>query len=259
MEKNLMPDRPLIGRDGPLVAAVVARSDWLVDRAHVEAIVDTPADLRERIAALWLADAQGEHASAASYARSALELCELGAPPELISGCHQAAADEIRHAMECFTLASRYAGSPVGPAPLETPAVRRGTLEAAAGHIFVEGCVGETVAALVLTRSARRCSFATVQAALEAMAEDEAEHASVAWQTLAWMLDTGGLRVAKALREVVAVESERLLDPGSLRVDPESDVLLTHGRLSSAAEASTARDAWTSIVGPQLERLLADY
>src|SRR6185503_716009 len=94
------------------------------------------------------ADAQLEHASIASFARFVLVLLAVGAPADLVAGAQQALADEVEHARACFSLASRFAETPLGPAPLRIDgALEAPTLARAAADAVVEGCIGETLAA----------------------------------------------------------------------------------------------------------------
>jgi hypothetical protein len=97
-----------------------------------------------------------EHASVAAFARATLELLAVGAPPELVFASQQASLDEIRHTRTCLTLAARY-GAPQEPGPLPALAPRGGGLVALACNTFLEGCVGETIAAVAARRAARRC------------------------------------------------------------------------------------------------------
>jgi hypothetical protein len=76
-------------------------------------------DTRAALACEWLDDARLEHASVASFARFVLELLALGAPAELVHFAQRALGDEIDHARRCFSLASRYAQEPLGPAALQ--------------------------------------------------------------------------------------------------------------------------------------------
>ncbi|MCA9546694.1 MAG: ferritin-like domain-containing protein, partial [Myxococcales bacterium] len=53
---------------------------------------------RARLADHWTRQALAEHASVASFARFALHLMAVGAPPDLLVATHQAGLDEIEHA-----------------------------------------------------------------------------------------------------------------------------------------------------------------
>ncbi len=51
-----------------------------------------------------------EHASVAAFARLAIDRMIHGAPAELVDAAHVAARDEIRHAQQCYGIASAFAG-----------------------------------------------------------------------------------------------------------------------------------------------------
>lgn len=175
----------------------------------------------------WLAAAAEEHASVAAFARTVLELMALGAPPELIAGCQSAALDELRHARVSYALASEFLGRTCTPGPVPAVSPRVASFERLAIDTFVEGCIGETCAALRAAVELGNSEHRGVQAALRMIAEDEAEHAALAWRILAWILEE-----APEIRE-------------SLR------------KLASTSPAGTAVDqqAWREVIAPTLDRL----
>lgn len=246
--------RPHLGDEGPVVATVRPGSAWSDDAIARGEPAALPQGLRERIAGLWRQDAQAEHASVAAFARATLELMALGAPPELLAQAQQAGLDEIDHARRCFSLAERYGAAPVQPGALPALAPRAPSLGQLAADTFAEGCVGETIAALMAQRSARDCSEATVREALEVIADDEARHAALAWSTVSWALREGGDEVTRALREVAAA----LRGPSRARpaADPSAALLAAHGRLDARAQAQASEDAWAELIEPMLASLL---
>jgi hypothetical protein len=238
------------------VAPLVASAAWTGDVGNLAEVAD-PA-LRRHLAGAWLADARMEHASIAAFARATLELLAVGAPPALVAAAQKAGIDEVEHARACFAVARRYAGdaSPErGPGPLPAVAPRALDLAGLAVATFVEGCVGETIAALTATRAARRCADPAIKATLERIAADETRHAELAWATVAWALGSGDPAVAIALDE--AATALRSVD---LEIDEAPfapDLLAAHGRLDPRAQAATREDAWREIIGPTLASLLA--
>jgi len=246
------------------VAPLLAGGDAWSAQLGGEAIV--AGTLASQLAAAWLVDAQMEHASVAVFARASLELLALGAPPHLVAGAMQAGLDEVEHARICFAMAERYGASPRTPGPL--PAVSPRTLDhvGLAVATFVEGCVGETIAALMATRAARGCAEPTVRAALERIAADESRHAELAWGTVAWAHGEAsrsgqGEAFALALRSAAArlcergedVEDGELSDDGSAG---DRQLLAAHGRLGQHALAQLRDDAWSEIITPMLATLL---
>ncbi|MEZ4384741.1 MAG: hypothetical protein R3A79_25655 [Nannocystaceae bacterium] len=244
-------------RDEAQVAPLVEDGAWTGALGGLAEVAD-PA-LRRHLAGAWLADARMEHASIAAFARATLELLAVGAPPALVAAAQQAGIDEVEHARRCFAIAQRYAGDAAperGPGPLPAVAPRRLDLAGLAAATFVEGCVGETIAALTATRAARRCADPQVKAALEQIAADETRHAELAWATVAWAVGSGDPSVAVALREAA-----RALRSAEVALDVEApfapEVLAAHGRLDPRAQAATRDDAWREIIGPTLASILA--
>lgn len=99
--------------------ALTTRADWSGEEAlDVSGI---PASEREAIARGWARAGLLEHASIAAFARFTLQLLALGAPPALVLDARAAIGDETEHARLCFTIASAYAGRPLGPWPPSRP------------------------------------------------------------------------------------------------------------------------------------------
>jgi hypothetical protein len=140
----------------------------------------------DALAAKWLEAARMEHASVAAFSATALRLMSFGAPPELIAQTHRAALDEIEHAQIAFALASAYAGTKISPVQFtDAPRVTAMSLRDFAIETFVDGCVGETVAAIEAAREAE-VAEPVLANVLTKIAADEARHAALAWQIVAW-------------------------------------------------------------------------
>jgi hypothetical protein len=175
--------RPFLVDDVPRIAAVTERSDWRT--ADVDGEIDVSSS--SALAAFWLRTAQLEHASVAAFARFTLELLALGAPSDLVQGASNAMADEIRHAVLAFELASRHAGRSFGPAALPIDGAL-GAIEVAdvVERLVVEGCWGETMAACLARESAANVAGRDADVLLQ-IATEETEHAALAWRVLAWL------------------------------------------------------------------------
>lgn len=234
--------RPLTSPEGARVAAVAPTGDWQEPLQVSPDTRDLSARLRRALAAEWRTDAQYEHAAIASFGRFALELMELGAPPELVDAAHAAARDEVAHARVCFALASAYAGKPLGPGPLAMPPPRETSLELLAAHTFVEGCAGETLAAAMAFEAAHASRDPVVARVLRRIARDEERHADLAWRTCAWALRVGGERVRRALLEAAQGR------PTTPRAAAEG--LDAYGCLSTEARRAIAEQAWNEVVLP---------
>lgn len=237
--------RPLLGADGtPVVANMVPA----VDRV-------APSSARSFAAHSWLDDAAMEHASVASFGRVALELLSLGAPLDLVEDAHRAALDELQHARHCFALAEACGAPPVEPGPLAVLPPRSPDLRRFAVDTFIEGCVGESIAALAMTRAAAAAPAPDIRIPLERIAEDEARHAALAWRMVAWAVERGGASVAEAVRGAAAELREEMLTPAN--EDAPAGVS-DFGRLDAAALTAVRRDGWHGLVEPMLARLGAN-
>lgn len=149
-------------------------------------------------AAAWVERAREEHASIASFARHTLELLSLGAPMDLVEAVARAQHDEIRHALLCLERAAAH-GAAVRLSLLDTAYTPRTSAFDIAIGVALEGCVNETLAALGVQAEAAAAT-GREQEVLASIAEDEAEHACLAWRTLAWLMPRLTRREQRRLR-----------------------------------------------------------
>ncbi|MEL6344473.1 MAG: ferritin-like domain-containing protein [Myxococcota bacterium] len=145
---------------------------------HVEATCGTS------LGAFLAHCAHMETASIHAFEQLAQQLDALGAPGALIRRCRRAAREEARHAELVGALARAHGG--VIPTTRAHPVVAE--VEAIAHHNATEGCVAETWSALVCAWQARHAHDPELRAVLTEIAEDEAEHAQLAWDLHKWFL-----------------------------------------------------------------------
>ena len=213
----------------------------------------------ERCASLadaWRRDGLAEHASVAAFSHLALDLLALGAPASLVDAAHAAARDEVDHARRCFSLASAYAGTPIGPGafPEARAAAPSVTLAALVEASLRDGCVDEAASAHVLAACALAARDPVVRDALHTMAADEARHAALAWDIVAWALAASPDAVAPVLRAWVDAPSNAPSPLDAIVGDAHGRGLpdaFTHAR-RAALTASRGRVA--SLVAPVLAR-----
>ncbi len=215
------------------------------------------AEVRRALAAAWAADALLEHASIAAFSRFSLELLAVGGPADLVAAAHQAALDEVRHARICFALAQSYAGAPLGPSafPFQGSITVSSDLASFAAATAREGCIGETLSAIIAAEQLARATDPAVRRALSAIAEDESRHAELAWRTVAWAIERGGdaVRVAvaaaleDAARYVPSVTTDTAIPPG---------ILGSHGRLDATSTREAMARALDEVVRPCFASLL---
>ncbi|MDC3958704.1 ferritin-like domain-containing protein [Polyangium jinanense] len=241
----------LVGEVARTAPAIRGRGDggWGAQASSGPDVSAIEPDLRAALAAEWTRDALFEHASVASFGRFALELLAVGAPAELVEEAHRAALDEVRHARLCFALASAYAGEPVAPGafPFGGAAEVVADLASIAARTAKEGCINETIAAVIAAEQCARAEDPAVAEVLAGIAADEARHAELAWRTVAWAIRVGGERVRAAVEEVfVGLGQGAVLDAGGAE-DPR---LAAHGRLAGAALSEATARALEEVVGP---------
>jgi hypothetical protein len=255
------PDNSCVVTGRPFTAEGVARSaalrerdDWA--RSVVPAVAELDPRTRAALAEAWARDARYEHASVASFARLALELLAVGAPPELLRDAQQAMGDEIRHAERCFALASAYAGAPMGPGPLSFDgALPRTSLEAMAAAAVREGCIGETIAAIAAAEARDRARDPAVRASLDVIATDEANHAAMSWRLCAWAYRTGDANVRAAIANAFASALDLPAEEAPEGID--ENAFHAHGRLLPSEARESAGRAFAEVVRPSAAALLA--
>lgn len=265
MPKHL--GRPLLADEGPIVAPARPGPGWAEPgRGPVRAASEgARSPLVAALLARHLEAAGLEHASVAELARVALGLVAVGAPLELVTAAHRAARDEVRHARLFFSLASELAGAPLGPGALDVARAGAPPCDRLAlfDRTLDDGCVGETIAALEARVAAdearaRGALEPRACAALEALADDEARHAELAYAIAAWLVATSSSHE----RDAMARSLERALEPRVVVVDDGAGRAASdapepgHGHLDAASRAAVAHDAMRTIVRPALEALL---
>jgi hypothetical protein len=232
------------------------RDDWC-DR-WVGAGSELTRAERAALAAYWEQAALMEHASIAAFARFTLELLALGAPAQLVERACAAMSDEQRHATTCFSLASAFAGQPLGPGslPLDGCLTRVELVEVAV-TTFLEGCVGETLAAVEARELARDAEEPGLSRTLGGIAEDEARHSLLAWSFLDWALTRGGPALATRVKDALCSTLARAAEPTTrvTGLTPERETAL--GLPSPAFRAALRQRVLSEIVIPSLDALLA--
>jgi hypothetical protein len=227
---------------------VLARQDW------TERVLGKDRERCPSAGEEWLRDAQFEHASIAAFSAFALTLTALGAPPDLLDACSAATRDEIEHARRCFELASHHLGRRLGPGPLDLSGLEiESDLERAALMTFVDGCIGETIAALTARAQLEVASDPVARATLARIAEDETRHAEFAWKFVAWTVAQRGPSLVEALERALGDAAERFHDE-----TPDcDDVAAWHraGRLLREERLEIAREAFATVLPRGLEEL----
>ena len=203
----------------------------------------------------WQDSSLLEHASIAAFSRFVLDLMSLGAPARLVEDATTAMLDESAHARACFSLASTFAGQPRGPSRLDvTGSLDQRDLRDIVVTAVLEGCIGETVAALEAAEALEHASDPAVRWALTRIAEDELRHAALAYRFVHWAVAAHGPALA---REVQATFDAVLQAQQALPDGPETASVPSHGLLSAAHRWELRARVLHELVAPSLPALLA--
>jgi hypothetical protein len=247
--------RPFLVAGKPRLPAIASADAWRVATVTPDVRALSSA-LRAELARQWTATARMEHASIAAFARFALQLLALGAPPELLFDAQRAMADETAHAQLAFSLASAFAGRALGPGPLAIDAALDETsLHELVVTTFAEGCIGETAAAVEATEAAALARDPTMRAALERIAADETRHAELAWRTVAWALRQAGDSAADLVRGCIARAEIEARDLPAETQERNDERLAAYGVLGVGHKRRLRRDVLTEIVLPSARAL----
>ena len=145
--------------------------------------------LNQELGRRWLEQAEGEHASVASFARNTLQLLTLGSPSELLIASKQAGIDEINHAKISYDIASANTGLKLAPGPLDVQeSLKKLELMSVIRSIIQEGCVGETLAAIEARVRGHGTDDPYIKKSLLQITEEETNHAQLAWDTIDWVV-----------------------------------------------------------------------
>jgi hypothetical protein len=253
------PGRPFTVDGHSRLPRVVARADW-ADAIALE-LPGLPPAARHSLALAWAQDGCFEHASIASFARFVLELLAMGAPASLVADAQRALLEETGHARAFFGLASAYGERSVGPDGLDIRDALHSSHDPAAiaEGLVREGCIGETISALQLQVAAARATEPRVRARLVAIAEQELQHAELAWSALAWLLAQGDARVHERVAQTFAQAPAFVPRAADASDELPSSVLHAHGRLGADERLALAERALARLVAPAAARLLEPW
>lgn len=246
--------------DGEVRLADVMRRDGWCESMHLDGVEALSPELRQEIAAAWAENGTHEHASVASFGRFLMDLMSLGAPLDLVKATTKAIDDEIRHARDCFSIASTYAGFQLGPDVVDVS----GSMDHAGNEAIIlrdailEGCIGETLAASVAQWMTPRAMHAPVREILQGISQDEGDHAVLAWEFVSWMLATRP-HLIEVARETFASVKVSLEGTWAWGMDVTEEVALAHGRVRPATEEQLRLRAYIEVVKPCADTLFAQF
>ncbi|HVU05740.1 MAG TPA: hypothetical protein VHE30_28520 [Polyangiaceae bacterium] len=245
--------RPFLVNGAPRLAPCVERDDFR--SALLPAVETLDESARETLRLRWTEIALMEHASVAAFARFLQDLFSFGAPAELVERTVAAMGDETRHAKDAFALASAYAGKGLGPGVLDAADDRPRSRREVVVTTILEGCIGETVAAVEAAEALARAADPAVRTALARVAQEESRHAELAWKFVSWVLSSGDSELAAETRSALLdVARGALRDAGKARgpvsANADGEVLAAHGILDDALRAEIRARALSELFVP---------
>jgi hypothetical protein len=250
--------RPFLIHGAARTSLLEERSDWL-DESEAQFSDGALSDeVRAALNKHFTRAGLMEHASIAAFARFQLQLLALGAPADLTVATNEALVDETRHARICFTLARRFGQAPLGPAALPVyGALDQFDMETTLATTLLEGCLGETSAALEARHASLCCTDESIQNALSAIADDESRHAALAFRFVRFALQRNPELTQTVVRFFDELSQQRFKETTIDDWTTHHD-LRAYGVLSASERSALAQDAARSIVVPTLRALLQE-
>ena len=182
-------------------------------------------------------------------------LMALGAPPELVLAATRAQADEVVHARECFSMASCFAGRPLGPRAftLDGAMDRQVTPQSVLVDTIVEACVNETLAAAEAAWLCEQTDIEVIAKLHHRISEDESRHAALEWQTIQWLLHRHPELKDVARRTFAQCGSST--PSGEVPVEDDG-WLAAYGCMPTAQRNALRGRIWANVIAPCAEALL---
>jgi hypothetical protein len=257
--------RPFIVEGIARRAALGGDAGWALPSASVPHATLTPdvdsldPATRAALADVWTQDALAEHASIASFSRFVLQCLSVGAPADIVEGAERACRDEIEHARIAFGFARAYGGRDVGPGRLDVTGALEDALDPAdiACSVASEGCIAELVSANFVAAARDRATDPAVRAALARIADQEMEHALLAWRYLAWACESGDARMRVRLARVFERRNEHVGFGATTDLPANADSLRSHGYLTVDERRAIAASVLEHVIRPAARALLA--
>ena len=208
---------------------------------------------RTQLLSYWTETAQFEHASVASFARFSMQLMAIGAPAGLVAEATRAQADEIRHARIALGIASALADHELGlgQLPIDGALDDAGDVRSILVDTIREACVNETVSAAQCQAAGEAAKDPFIKRALLDIAKDEQRHATLAWKTVRWILETH-----PELRDIAADSFAEAMSRPWAKAAHRGSELSDWGVLSGVSEQAVARRVIRQVVRPCAEALL---
>lgn len=228
---------------------------WDQCRVH-----ELTADERARLGKTWMTRSQAEYLAISTFAILSVDLTAAGAPADMLSLCHRAAIDEVRHAELCIRAASLYTGKQELPIPGMSNLPNDTTvpkLHQALANTLLVSCISETYATTILAETRDRTTDPCIREVLTAIYSDEIMHARMGWAYLRYCLelDQEGITAAASEMIRIGVEGVARVVETPRRNDAMSDAMRAHGTMLPAEERVIFAQCIDEVIAPGFEAL----
>lgn len=210
---------------------------------------------RQRILMHWARAASTECASIPAFMALARDLRRASAPNSLVRAALRAAREEAVHTSLCTNLVNALGDHPMRAVVPETPTPNDASLDALLERLalesFWDGCVGEGSAATSAQHAESKTRDNATRLAQQTIAQDEAGHAELSRDILAFCISAGGRKVRHALGE--NLERKRFEEENRLSLpitssdsEVDHDALAAYGVPSEQALLAARAETWES-------------
>lgn len=219
-----------------------------------EVTSELDAEARRAVGELWSRRAEGELATAVTFAGLYQDCLTGGVDARIARQTQRAVDDERFHAELCSMLAEHYLGRPVAPPATRADPLRFAscTPEVAPALRFLLHCaLNETVAVAYLQQCYREAASKLVRETLRELLHDEVEHSRAGWAFVASVVSRPAVRSSfcRELPALLALVSDAWQEPA-----PGPGYPVGHGALSAPRTREVTQQALDGIVRPGLAR-----
>jgi hypothetical protein len=224
-------------------------------KRYPEAALELATDLAARLA-------NGEYASIALFTQITAGLALGGAPFDLVHAATRISSDELRHAEYCIRMAELCSGGKVtleiDRQALLTDVPNAMIREDVDFLVLKYACIGETLAAALLTECRRRARDKVAKALFTSLAGDEVGHARFGWYYAAHRVKEWSLAERQRLADRLA-EFVRGIEPtlwkGRDAPPRAAAAARALGVLDSATQQVVVTDVMSREIIPALDAL----
>jgi hypothetical protein len=219
-----------------------------------------PLDDRRRVLVgdAWRSRMESEHLAVGAFSILAAEIARLGCDPMVLALVTRAASDEVRHTEICRRLAVRHLGDEVparfAGAPGFPERAPGDAAEQVLHHVVEMCCLNETFTVSYFTAMLERTRQATAKTAVQALLEDEIDHARAGWAYLADVRrGGGGGSLAAALPALLTATVKPVMDDAVTHPQDDDPELEAHAWLGTKAARAIYAKALGEVVLPGFE------